>query len=1109
MKKSKRMLALLLCALMIVTMLPVSALAAEDEGLDAAVPEQEEEILTTEPVEEPEQELVPETPAEPETPDEPETPAEPETPEEPEIPVEPEAPETPEPVVVNFVLTPEDAEVTVYTKDENGDKQEIEAEEDGSYRLLPGVYFYTAVCEGYETAEDVELTVEAVTEPVEVAVELSVQLIIEDDERITKESELFLSTDANTYVINGVSVSNTDFPSEPNECWAYAQNMYQKIWSQGFSNSFYSSDNLLRNLSDSELTLTAEHLKAYVSQAALGACLRICNSEYLRVDSDGWGHSQIIVQKDANGFTVFEGGLSASPYRQEKYYTWSSYLTSYKYAYIKYIKWPGTHTFTSNTYTVTFNANGGTCSPSSISVEKGKAIGTLPTPTLSNPQDYRFMGWYTAKTGGTEVTSSTTVNSDMTIYAHWVHIYQKITFDLNGGTWARLGGKEASSYSYTDYETGVTTNYSSYAAMLGNNKYVYAGVGGYYEELPVPTKSGSYFAGWYIDGTSIRAAYNTGYGGPNLTAHWSTDPYPSKTMTYDGHQYELYDYNMTWTQAKALCESKGGHLVTITSAAEQAKIEELMSGCILGNYFIGATDAETEGTWKWISGESFSYEHWDATLPEPNGGTEENYSTIIGIDNPPNKQIGEWCDSNGAYAADYWGGFYAPSNTGFICEYESSNLASGTCGDNLTWVLDEDGVLTISGTGDMYHFSIIGSQPWYDERELIKEVHIGSGATSIGRDAFCQCSNLQTVTIPYGVTFVGMCAFEGCAQLTDLTLPGSVQWIENQAFEETGLTSIVIPYGVTSIGLSAFGSCHSLKNVAIPESVTEIGDSAFIGCTSLDHVSLPSNLVSIGAAAFCSCWSLSTIRIPDSVTGIGESMFEHCFRLESITIPESVTSIESYAFNGCIKLAHVYYSGTKYDWNKISIASYNDPLLNATLHCKAGFSDVTDPSAYFYTPVYWAVEKGITTGTTPTTFSPNNGCTRGQIVTFLWRAKGCPEPTVANPFKDIKATDFYYKAVLWAYENEITTGTTATTFSPGNLCTREQCVTFLWRAAGKPAAGGSAGFTDVISGKFYEEAVSWAYNNGVTTGITPTTFGVGRTCTRGQIVTFIYRYMNG
>ena len=156
---------------------------------------------------------------------------------------------------------------------------------------------------------------------------------------------------SNAYVINGVTVHYDDFASSPNECWAYANNVYYKIWGQNFSSLFASSDNYLRNMPDTELTLTAAHLKAYVTNAALGSCLRICNSEYLH-GSDGWGHSQIIVQKDASGFTVFEGGLTAAPHCREKYYTWSEYINTGwlggTYSYIKYIKWPGCSPYSGN-----------------------------------------------------------------------------------------------------------------------------------------------------------------------------------------------------------------------------------------------------------------------------------------------------------------------------------------------------------------------------------------------------------------------------------------------------------------------------------------------------------------------------------------------------------------------------------------------------------------------------------------------------------------------------------------------------------------------------------------------------------------------------------------
>ena len=170
-----------------------------------------------------------------------------------------------------------------------------------------------------------------------------------------------------------------------------------------------------------------------------------------------------------------------------------------------------------------------------------------------------------------------------------------------------------------------------------------------------------------------------------------------------------------------------------------------------------------------------------------------------------------------------------------------------------------------------------------------------------------------------------------------------------------------------------------------------------------------------------------------------------------------------------------------------------------------GFNDVK-PGDYFYDAVNWAVEKGITTGTSATTFSPNASCTRAQIVTFLWRASGSPEPkTASNPFTDVAANAYYCKAVLWAVENGITTGTSATTFSPGAPCTRAQGVTFLWRANGRKAASAAASFTDVASDAYYAPAVAWAAEQNVTSGVGNGLFSSDTTCTRAQIVSMLYR----
>ena len=169
------------------------------------------------------------------------------------------------------------------------------------------------------------------------------------------------------------------------------------------------------------------------------------------------------------------------------------------------------------------------------------------------------------------------------------------------------------------------------------------------------------------------------------------------------------------------------------------------------------------------------------------------------------------------------------------------------------------------------------------------------------------------------------------------------------------------------------------------------------------------------------------------------------------------------------------------------------------------FTDVPEGEWYF-DPVMWAVEKGITTGATETTFDPNGVCMRGHVVTFLWRAMGCPEPkTTVNPFVDVKANDYFYKAVLWAYENGITTGMDATHFAPTGECNRAQVVTFLWRAMGKPESDAAVSFTDVKPGQFYTMPVAWAVENNITNGMGDGTFGVDSTCNRAQVVTFLYR----
>lgn len=275
----------------------------------------------------------------------------------------------------------------------------------------------------------------------------------------------------------------------------------------------------------------------------------------------------------------------------------------------------------------------------------------------------------------------------------------------------------------------------------------------------------------------------------------------------------------------------------------------------------------------------------------------------------------------------------------------------------VTWEVSEDSTLTITGTGDMDD-----SAPWYWKRKSIKYVVIKEGVTSIGDDAFDNCSCLTSITIPNSVTSIGDRAFYGCSSLTSITIPNSVTSISNAAFERcsnltsvtipnsvtsigntafqycSGITSIIIPNCVTSIGYNAFWGCRGLTSIIIPNSVTSIGNSAFGGCSGLTSIKvetgneyydsrndcnaiirksdntlvcgcmntvIPNSVTSIGGSAFANCSGLASIIIPNNVTSIGNNAFASCSALTSITIPNSVTSIGNYAFSNCSGLTSI------------------------------------------------------------------------------------------------------------------------------------------------------------------------------------------------------------
>ena len=424
----------------------------------------------------------------------------------------------------------------------------------------------------------------------------------------------------------------------------------------------------------------------------------------------------------------------------------------------------------------------------------------------------------------------------------------------------------------------------------------------------------------------------------------------------------------------------------------------------------------------------------------------------------------------------------------------------------------------------------------------ITSIHIPESVTALGEGVFMCCVNLESVILPDGITEIWDRCFEQC----------------------TGLQSVTLPKGLTVLNSSTFSGCVSLSSIELPESLETIGNYCF-NDTALESIVIPENVEFIGDYAFWCCYQLARVELPDTVDWLHIEAFAECpsvtigchylskthiFALENEVPVEFLPEDPATALypivvyqneGGTVNLSSTYSPVGRYvliqilpDAGHLFASMYvlrSDGLeeeldmiqigeqeylvemppcamfLEITfLVSEIPFTDVRMED-YYYAPVLWAVSHGITAGTSATTFSPDASCTRAQVVTFLWRAFGEPEPAITeNPFVDVKPGDYYYKAVLWALESGITAGTSAANFSPDKGCTRAQVVTFLWRACGKPEYDPNyMGFADVSEDMYYHDAVRWAAEYQITSGVNSTHFAPDNICSRAQIVTFLFR----
>lgn len=385
-------------------------------------------------------------------------------------------------------------------------------------------------------------------------------------------------------------------------------------------------------------------------------------------------------------------------------------------------------------------------------------------------------------------------------------------------------------------------------------------------------------------------------------------------------------------------------------------------------------------------------------------------------------------------------------------------------------------------------------------------VTIPSGVTTIARNAFARNKTLTGVTMPDSVTTIGNNAFFSCEALKNVTFSSGLTSIGDEAFNRcSSLTSVTLPNTVTSIGRHAFANCSSMKSLTLSTGLVSMGNWAFTNCSSLTTISVPGSVSVIPTYAFSGCSSVKTIILYEGVTKTEANAFRGCPSVTRLTLPASIREIGTATFRDSKGLRDVYYGGSEEQWNTIkgvksdlfapsvldgAPVHYNSPMPTMP----PSYNDVPI-SQYYAGPVAWASGLGIANGTGSGKFSPAQQCTQEQILTFLYRGAR----TEDGPFVAASASDMA-AAVEWAREKGMIDGS----FVGSTPCTRATAVYFIWQAFDSPNASAST-FNDVPAGVDYAASVSWAVQQGITDGTGTGNFSPNTTCTRGQIVTFLYR----
>ena len=564
---------------------------------------------------------------------------------------------------------------------------------------------------------------------------------------------------------------------------------------------------------------------------------------------------------------------------------------------------PARSSDSAGSYTVTLNANGGSVGTTSLTAERTR--------------NYTFKNWNTAAAGvGTGYASGGiyTNNASATLYAQW------------------------------------------------NSSIVTASV-----TLPTPTRDGYIFNGWTASSSASSGVTGscTPSGNVTLSAIWLAQ----YTVSYDANGGSGAPASQTKTQGQALTLSEaqptrssvsaGSYTVTLDANGGSVGTSSLTAARTTSYTFSNWNTAAGGGGTGYASGGTYTndapatlYAQWNSstatasvTLPTP---TRDGYD------------FKGWAASGSA--AGGVTGSYTPggSKTLYAVWERCAKLASGTWG-SLYWELDNSGLLTISGSGDMDPFdttdNTYDTRAWNAYRETVRTVAIIHDVTSIGGQAFRDCTALTRVMIPASVTEIGDWAFSGCGDLTGVTIPEGVQKIGDMAFSKTGLTDITLPKTLASFSGTALEGCDNLTAIHADAGNTVYCDDDGVlfnkemtklvrfPCGRSGSYTIPLGVTSIGEYAFSACGNLTGIVIPSGVTSIGAGAFSEGAGLTSVTVPVSVNTIGDGAFYNCASLTDICYGGIREQWEQISIGSDNTPLTLANIDYIMSGPDFVLPAA--------------------------------------------------------------------------------------------------------------------------------------------------------------------